>query len=63
MSAIVTADGIVLDGLNYPFIKPEGFNEWLKARQDAFVQGVLYVYQGGAHPQQPANISTQEQLL
>lgn len=63
MTAVVTEQGILSDGANYPFTKPEGFDTWLKVRQDSFVAGVLYVYQGHATTQATINQPTQEQLL
>lgn len=62
MTHIVGEYGITVDGKNYPFVKPEGFDEWLKTKQDAFVQGVLYVYVGTAS-NTPTPQPSQEQLL
>lgn len=43
----LTAVGIIHKGSNYPFNKPEGFDAWLKTKQEAFVQGFLHAYVGG----------------
>lgn len=61
MKYTLTQAGIEYDGHNYPFTKPEGFDEWLKTKQDAFIQGVLHVYTIPAT--QPAPQPTSEEIL
>lgn len=62
MTYNISAEGILFGGLNYPFVKPDGFDEWLKTRQDAFIQGILHVYTVEPAPT-PTPQPTQEQLL
>lgn len=63
MTYTISDNGVEVDGVSYPFAKPEGFDTWLKTRQDAFVAGVLHVYTGQAssNPLQPT--PTEEILL
>jgi hypothetical protein len=61
MNYTLTQAGIEYEGHNYPFIKPEGFDEWLKTKQDAFIQGVLYVYT--APPTKPTPQPIFEEIL
>ena len=62
MTYSISAEGITYDGLNYPFIKPAGFDEWMTIKRDAFVQGILHVYTATPAPL-PIPQPTQEQLL
>ena len=62
MTYIVSEYGITVAGKNYPFVKPEGFDEWLITKQDAFIQGILYAY-AGTSSNPPTPQPTQEQLL
>ncbi len=62
MTYSISTEGLTFDGLNYPFVKPDGFDEWLKTKQDAFIQGILHVYTVAPAPP-PTPQPTQEQLL
>lgn len=42
----LTTAGIDYAGSNYPLSKPEGFDTWLKSKQEAFIQGYLHAYVG-----------------
>jgi len=46
MNYTVTNAGISHEGHNYPFNKPAGFDDWLKTKQESFIQGFLHAYVG-----------------
>lgn len=61
MNYTLTQAGIEYAGHNYPFTPPEGFSDWLKTKQDAFIQGVLHVYT--APSTKPTPQPTTEEIL
>lgn len=63
MTYSLTTTGIEADGVNYAFTRPDGFDTWLKTKQDAFVAGVLHVYRGFAATPAPTTIPSEEILL
>ena len=52
MTYTLIPEGILYEGAVFPLDKPEGFDGWLKTKQDAYVQGILSVYRP-AQPAQP----------
>lgn len=62
---VITETSITSDCMSYPFNPPEGFNEWLSIKKEAFAMGIVYTLAGHNYkPQHPHEVQpTQEQLL